>query len=302
MRSCELKAPDFNLDQTLRSGQVFHWEKNGEEWEGLIGGFAEKSKVSFRQNFISERAVKIRQVADRLYVKGANAKEISRYFSLDHSLPTIYQSFPADTFSQAAVVNCRGLRILRQPLWECLATFLFSSMKQVAHIRKISLFLREHYGEKISFSKINAFPSPERIADLDEASLRACGLGYRAKNFQLTARAVASGDCDLELLKKLPTSELGKSLQALPGIGPKVAACVMLFAYERLECVPVDVWIDRVIRLQLDKKKTAKLSKKDREKFIASLGAYAGYLQQYWFHSARIHGALETVKASVTAT
>ncbi|MFV0416418.1 MAG: DNA-3-methyladenine glycosylase family protein [Chthoniobacterales bacterium] len=298
MKPCAIEVTDFNLDQTLQSGQVFHWEKSDGVWHGLIGKSPKKSASDKQQNFVSNRAVKVWQTGNTLHTQGATEQEISRYFSLDHPLPAIYKTFPADAFSQTALLNCRGLRILRQPLWECLATFLFSSMKQVAHIRNISLTLRERYGEKVPSSPLKAFPLPARIADLDESDLRACSLGYRAANLKATAAAVASEKCDLEEWKKLSTPELDRSLQALPGIGPKVAACVMLFAYERLDCVPIDVWIDRVIRLRLNKKKTARLTKKAREKFIVSLGDYAGYLQQYWFHSARIHGALSDSSAA----
>ena len=95
---------------------------------------------------------------------------------------------------RAARDFCQGLRIMRQPLWECLATFITSSMKQVAHIRQISQTLRKRYGKRwraFDF-EVHSFPPATRIAELTEQDLQACALGYRAKNLLATARLVAS--------------------------------------------------------------------------------------------------------------
>ena len=145
---------------------------------------------------------------------------------------------------------CHGLRIIRQPKWECLATFICSSMKQVAHIRQISLALRKRFGEqrRIGDQLVYTFPSPRRLAQASEKELRECKLGYRAKNLRATARLVSSGQADLEAWSALSDAELRKRLCALPGVGPKIANCVMLFAYERLRAFPIDVWIERVLR------------------------------------------------------
>ena len=147
---------------------------------------------------------------------------------------------------------CRGLRIIRQPKWECLATFICSSMKQVAHIRQISLALRRRFGErrKIGNRFVYTFPLARRIARASENDLRECALGYRARNLLMTARLVSSGKADLEAWSVLPDADLREKLCALPGVGAKVANCVMLFAFERLRAFPIDVWIERVLKQQ----------------------------------------------------
>ena len=88
------------------------------------------------------------QRGERLFFTGVTAKTLAKYFSLDHPLAEICRSFPNDPAMTAARDFCRGLRIIRQPRWECLATFITSSMKQVAHIRQISLALRKRYGKR----------------------------------------------------------------------------------------------------------------------------------------------------------
>src|ERR1700730_5468161 len=125
---------------------------------------------------------------------------VENYFALDHPLSAICRSFPKDEAMKAARSFCAGLRIIRQPKWECLATFICSSMKQVAHIRQISHALRGRFGElhRIDNHDLYSFPSAQRIAESSDKELRECALGYRAKNLLVTARLVSSGDANLE--------------------------------------------------------------------------------------------------------
>jgi N-glycosylase/DNA lyase len=185
---------------------------------------------------------------------------------------------------------CRGLRIIRQPKWECLATFICSSMKQVAHIRQISLALRQRFGTKsmIYGTHVYAFPPAQRLARASEAELRECALGYRARNLVGTARAVAHGEADLEAWSKLSDDELRSRLCGLPGVGAKVANCAMLFAYERLRAFPIDVWIERVLKEKYSLRRRKMTAQKLREFCDSYFGEYGGYAQQYLFHHARM--------------
>src|SRR5436305_904520 len=124
-------APDFDLAMTLGSGQVFHWENVSVGFVGAIG----------------DRAVYLEQRGDSILVSYDCEELVRDYFALDHPLAGICASFPDDPAMSAAKEFCRGLRIIRQPKWECLATFICSSMKQVAHIRQISRNLRERFGQ-----------------------------------------------------------------------------------------------------------------------------------------------------------
>src|SRR5262245_43742678 len=185
---------------------------------------------------------------------------------------------------------CRGLRILRQPNWECLATFICSSMKQVAHIRQISLALRKRFGEqwRIGNQRVYTFASPRRLAQASEKELRDCKLGYRAKTLRATARLVSSGQADLEAWSALSDAELRQQLCALPGVGRKIANCVMLFAYERLRAFPVDVWIERVLTQHYFSSGRKMTAQRLREFSETYFGEHGGYAQQYLFHHARM--------------
>src|SRR5215468_5813646 len=163
MKFTEVSAADFNLVMTLDSGQVFHWEKIGKGFLGTIGNLP----VCMEQCGDVLRA-KVASASSRFFEKHAQDARgtVARYFALDHPLAEICASFPNDPAMNAARDFCHGLRIIRQPKWECLATFICSSMKQVAHIRQISLALRKRFGEARPIGQlvVHTFPSPERLA------------------------------------------------------------------------------------------------------------------------------------------
>ena len=263
----------IDLRATLECGQVFHWrEKSDGAWEGLIGG---------------EYAA-LREQEGRLIVLEGDSDSIAHYFALDHDLEAIYAGFPEDETMLAALEFCRRLRMIRQPAWECLATFITSSMKQVAHIRQMSTALRARFGTAVRGTDLRAYPAPRALAAASEQDLRACGLGYRAKNLRATAQRVASGQADLDEMRSLGDTELREALCELPGVGRKVANCVMLFGFERLAAFPVDTWIERIMKRHYwrGRKKPTPLALE--KKLASQFGPHAGYAQQYLFHHARM--------------
>ncbi len=292
----EFAMPDFDLEKTLNSGQVFNWEKIGNGFAGTIGD---------RAFYVEQRGVTLRALMEGeapatpgvRRVTGAGSQQlappigdlVAHYFALDHPLVEICESFPNDPIMNAARDFCRGLRIIRQPKWECLATFICSSMKQVAHIRQISAALRNRFGyqRKIGSRVMYTFPSPQRIARASENQLRECKLGYRAKNLRATAQLVSSGECNLESWSMFPDGDLRKNLCELPGVGAKIANCVMLFAYERLRAFPIDVWIERVLRQRYFPRRKKITAQQLREFSETYFGEHGGYAQQYLFHHAR---------------
>ena len=265
-----IHAPEFNLGVTMASGQVFHWVRRGAGYAGIIYG----------------KAVYVEQDGERLSTD-LDPTLISRYFALDHPLVDIYKSFPEDKAMAAALEYCRGLRIIRQPAWECLATFITSSMKQVAHIAQISHTLRMRYGRQLGKDGPFDYPAPERIAELREEDLRACALGYRAGNLLKTARLIAKGEVDLEAIRAMPDDAAREELCRLAGVGVKVANCVLLFAYERVRAFPIDVWIERVLMEHYFKGKRKVTAARLRDFTASYFGDYGGYAQQYLFHHAR---------------
>ena len=274
MRLQAVPAPHFDLEKTLNSGQVFHWTRHG---RGFVGAIAE--------NFVY-----LEQEGESIQVFPGQAKLASRYLALDHLLPEILKTFPTDPVIKVAMEFCRGLRIIRQPYWECLATFLTSPLKQVQHIRAISLAIRNRFGRRLQWNETVGFsyPRPEQVAEIPLEKLLECKLGFRAANLIATAKIVASGAVDLEALRNASTAEARATLCELPGVGEKIANCVLLFAYERLDAVPVDVWIARILNEVYFAGRT-KVPLRELKSFACEyFGSYAGYAQQYLFHHWRL--------------
>lgn len=283
MKRETLQVTRFDLAATLDSGQVFHWHREGDTFFGLIG----------------DTPVELRQPeAHTLLVSGGTAALASHYLALDHDLKKMLRTLPkGDRHLRRALKFAPGIRILRQPKWECLATFITSSLKQVAHIRQISLTLRERFGEPVIVvhgTKLWSYPSPGALAKAGEAKLRQCGLGYRAKFLHQTAKLVASGKFDLNAVAKLEDEEALAKLCELPGVGPKIAQCTLLFSYERLGVFPIDVWIERALReLYFADAKDTVTPKLLRDFARDHFGPYRGYAQQWIFHHARTSGELK---------
>ena len=271
--STAVAAPDFDLDATLGCGQVFHWVREGAGWLGAVG----------------DVAVFVEQRGEKIAVPVSMEKIAAHYFALDHPLAEICATFPDDPAMAEAARFCRGMRIVRQPAWECVATFITSSMKQVAHIAQISHTLRLRYGARLEIGgrEIFAYPTPEALARLSEAELRACALGFRAKNLLGAARMIAEGAVDLAQVAALDDAAARVELCRLPGVGAKVANCALLFGFGRVRAFPIDVWIERVLRELYFKRKRKVTAQRLREFSAEYFGPFGGYAQQYLFHHAR---------------
>jgi N-glycosylase/DNA lyase len=267
----------FDLAATLESGQVFHWQRIGGGYFGLI----DRTPVWLHQ-----------PAPDVLETTAGTESLVSHYLALDHDLDAITATFPAGDAALAHAVDyAPGLRLIRQPAWECLATFITSSLKQVPHISQISHRLRSRFGEAVEGTNplLHTYPTPAALAAAGEDALRACGLGYRAAYLAATARLVDSGSLNLDFLTdaNLSDEEALTRLQRAPGVGPKVAACVLLFGGQRLGFFPIDVWIERTLRERYFPRR-----KKFPPGFLARFahrhfGPYRGYAQQFLFHQAR---------------
>jgi len=215
---------------------------------------------------------------------------LTHYLQLEVDLNEVLLSFPEDEPMRAAMTACRGLRLLRQPPWECLASFILSSTKQIIQIQQIISFLCERFGEPVSVPSIyptaRAFPSASRLARVTEAELRSCKMGFRAPYLLETAQAVASGLFDLSRVQLLPVETARDELIKLPGVGRKIADCVLLFAYGFPTAFPVDVWVMKALRQLYFPRRRPSLQRVHR--FAGShFGPNSGFAQQYLFHYMR---------------
>jgi len=219
---------------------------------------------------------------------------LTNYLQLDLDINGVIATFPDDEPIRAAVHACRGLRLLRQEPWECLASFILSSTKQIVQIRQIVSVLCERFGDPIpaapQYAPAFGFPSAQRLASTTESELRACKMGFRAPYLLETARAVAGGHLDLERLRDFPVEIAREELVKLPGVGRKIADCVLLFAYGFPSAFPVDVWVIKALQKLYFPRRRAS-AKRLRHFSETHFGPNAGYAQQYLFHYMRTkHG------------
>lgn len=260
----KIHTSDFNLKTTLESGQVFGFRKDSRgAYHGLLGG----------------QAVRISQNKDELSIRGGriSGKTVKSYFDLNHDLALVYQILSSDEKLIPIHRALKGLRLIRQDSWQALACFIISSNNNVKRIQHIWRNLLEYFG---------GIPAPSQIARSHERILRQLGLGYRAPFLQRSAQFVSSNPTCLEVIREASYKEAVQRVIAFPGIGPKVADCVLLYGFHKLEAFPVDVWILRAMRkLYFNDRKVS-------EERVHAFGqkrwrAQAGYIQQYLFHGAR---------------
>ncbi len=271
-------ARDYCLRATLEGGQAFRWQPGGGAWTGVVGSGWVRARPD-------PRGIRVAVLGG-----GLRPEDLDRYFRPREDIAAIAARFPREPPMRAALKACRGLRLLRQEPWETLASFLLSSAKRVAHISGLVEQLCGRFGDPVETPPgappRSAFPSPGRIAALDEGTLRGLGTGYRAPWLLSAARAADRGRLDLDRLGRLPTPEAREILTGLAGVGPKIADCVLLFAYGRQDAFPIDVWVCRALeRLYFGGRRRAlpRLHAFALEHF----SPWAGYAQQYLFHYMR---------------
>jgi N-glycosylase/DNA lyase len=277
LESTDLPVKHYDLAVTFSCGQAFRWRKNGDAWEGVVGS----RRVRLRQNPAGISAES---------TSPGNWLWLRHYLQLDTELSDIVATFPDDEAMRAAAAYCRGMRLLRQDPWETLASFICSSTKQVAQIQQIVELLSRRFGEPFPIGDgtppVFTFPTAARIAEASEAELRECKLGFRAPYLLGTARVVASGKINLLHLSELSLTDARAELIELPGVGLKIADCVLLFAYGFQQAFPVDVWIARALREIYFPRRQPKPPR--LRKFIETyFGPHSGYAQQYLFHYMR---------------
>ena len=279
MPSLQLPCP-LDCSSTLLGGQSFCWN---EVSPGTFSGW------------IAQQPVRLSSAAQTLHWDNPNLSpaQLCHYFTLDLPWHSLLATFPASDRSLATARKAYpGLRALREDPWECLANFICSSLKQIVQIRQINARLRNSFG-----GPHQLFPSASLLAQAGETALRSCGLGYRAKHLFATAQIIAAQPSLLEISSSLPTPQAAARLELLPGVGPKISRCVLLYAYSRWDAFPIDVWVDRLLReLYFPKKRKpfriAELEKWSQEHF----GRHRGLAQLLLFHWYRTRPKLARSK------
>jgi len=266
----------INLDNTINSGQVFLWKKQNNFWYGING----------------QDVLRINELG---HIKSyENVK--SDFFRRKDDLEKIIQSISKDSITKQAVKRYLGLRLLRQDPFQCFISFIVSSNSNIQKIKLNLENLSKKFGKKIIFDKneFYTFPKPKTIAKASIEEINSCGLGYRSKFVLVASKMIESKQLDLEDLKKTNYHDANQIIQSVPGIGNKVADCILLFSLDKLEAFPLDRWMIRILEKYYSEKfelETKSITQKQyeslHEKVVDYFGPYAGYAQQFLFKMER---------------
>lgn len=274
-----IRVKDFNLQATVESGQLFRYERRG---DGYI--ILHRDDVFF-----------VRQDGDALHYRGIGESAFSHFFRLDEDHCAVLDEINKDVFVNESIRSFRGLRLMRQDPWECLVGFVCSSASNIPKIRMNLRNISASFGRPISFGDdvYFSFPRPGELSDLER--LRGVKAGFRADYLHKINRMVT--DDSLAALRDMPYEAAKSALTSLPGIGDKVASCILLFSLGFDEAFPVDTWVTKIVQdLYFGGKRVPMgvMQGFGKDHF----GAKAGYAQQYLFHWIRNRDASIAIGAS----
>ena len=289
MERGSLTVETFDLQSTLESGQSYlWWREDGADFEGTYGD--EGWYLTTTRHGGEPALIRVRQRGETLEWESTidATPVLRRRLRLDDDLAAVRASVPDDELIETAFDTYWGMRIVRDPPFGGLISFICSAQMRVSRIHGMQQRLREGFGTPIEFNgtTLYAYPTPAQLAAASESELRDLSLGYRAPYVKATAEMVADGD-DPESVRGKPYEQAREALTRYVGVGDKVADCVLLFSLEYLEAVPLDTWIQKTIAEyypDCDCGNYQETSRAIRERLG---GEYAGYTQTYIFHYLR---------------
>lgn len=268
----KIKINDFNLKDTLMSGACFRATLESD------GSFT---------NILRDRIINIRQIGDELIVKSNKLDNLSNvireYFDLDRDYNIINKELiQVDPGLKDVIECCRGYHILNQDPFEMCISYIISQNNNVKRISASINKLCELYGQKVYFDEkvYFLFPTYEKLKELKADDLAELKIGFRDKYIiDFLNKYESFND-----LNNLSTLDAFNKLLTVKGIGPKVASCILLFGYKRLDVFPIDTWVKQFV--------SNRYGVKDDFKTIENLainkyGKYSGLAIQYMYHYNR---------------
>ncbi|MDH3833357.1 MAG: DNA repair protein [Nitrosopumilus sp.] len=266
----------INVENSINSGQVFLWRKNGKYWYGING--QDILRINNSGTIKSYQNIK------------------TDFFRKKDNIEEIIKSISKDITTRKAVKQFLGLRLLEQDPFQCLISFIVSSNSNIQKIKSSLENITKKFGRRVDFDnqEFFLFPKPEMLANASTNEILKCGIGYRSKYIKEAAKMIISKGIDFEKLKKHSYFETKKEICIIPGVGNKVADCIMLFSLNKLEAFPLDRWMIRILEkyyfneFQIETKTiTEKQYDILHKKIVNYFGPFAGYAQQFLFKMER---------------
>lgn len=267
---------DFELAHIFECGQCFRWRKN---IDGSYTGVIKQGIINVKKDgnnviFTGEVNGDIEEICKDYFDLGRNYSDIKKILCEN------------DENMKIASEYGYGIRILHQDPWEMIISFIISAANNIPRISKTIENISKTYGKEITYNQTSyyLFPTAEELSKATVDDLRKLNLGFRDKYVFEATRRVNDGEVNIENLEKMTTLDARKELMKIPGIGAKVADCILLFSMGRVESFPVDTWIKKVMsELYVDSTNITKINQYASQRF----GKYAGIAQQYLFYYKR---------------
>lgn len=278
---CIENCDTFELKDIFECGQCFRWNKVEEEYIGVV-----------KQNVI-----KVKKVGNKIEFKSMGEDDlkelVTNYFDLERDYEKIKETLSnVDDNMKQSIEYGKGIRILNQDLWETIISFIISANNNIPRIKGIIERMAKKYGKEIQWEgrSYYTFPTVEELSQASIKELRELGLGFRDVRVYETTKLIKEKKVDLESLKQQEDEKVRNALLTLPGVGPKVADCILLFSsLKRWKAFPIDVWVRRVMNeLYIHSPEENKVRKEQIEKLAQEkFGPLAGIAQQYLFYWKR---------------
>ena len=257
----------FNAEHILECGQIFSYKKIDENY--VV--------------YSDDKCAKIRKNNKNIEIFTKNTQYFVNFFDLNTNYSKIKEELSSFDCLKEPINFGYGIRILNQNIFETIISFIVSANNNIKRIQKILFAIRAKYGKKID--DYYSFPMPAALAEATEKELLELGSGYRAKYITTTAKILK--DENLAQWQNLSTKDLKQKLLSLCGVGPKVADCILLFAFHRGDSFPVDTWIEKMYNQNFNQQNLTISRQKMSENLVKTFGANSGYAQQYLFYFQR---------------
>jgi len=266
----------INIDNSINSGQVFLWEKNGTDWYGING----QDILKINKNGVIKSIL--------------NSK--TNFFRKNDNMQEIIKSISKDETVKKSVKQYEGLRIFKQDPFQCMISFIISSNSNIQKIKNSLEKISKKFGKKVKIQnkEFFLFPKPEKLANASIEEIKKCGVGYRAPFIKQASKMIVLKKINFKYLEKCNYEEAKKNICVIPGIGNKVADCILLFSLNKLEAFPLDTWMIKILEKYYSNQfniETKTITEKQyqilHEKIVNYFGPYCGYAQQFLFKMER---------------
>lgn len=266
---------NFNLDETITCGQIFRYEFNEDGSYTVI---------------LMDRVINVKYKDDKLFIESNNYENLEdiviKYFDLNRNYDEMNEFLIKKDASLFEIIeSCKGLKMIHSYPFETIISYIISANNSVSSIKKSVDKISQLYGKKVHFKNKDyyLFPTPEELKHVSTIDYRNCSIGFRDKYVKSIVDLINDNPDYLEKLSCLDTDEAFETLLKEKGIGPKVASCILLFAYQKFDVFPVDTWVKKFMIDKYGVKGEKEIKKMTKQIY----GEYSAIAIQYMFHYRR---------------